>query len=443
MRVHLRMAPRDPAERHRSSTPLEAFFDLTFVVAVAQAGLVLRDGLADGQAGRVLVGYPFVFFGIWWAWMNFSWFASAYDIDDVVYRVAVLVQIAGVLTLAVGVPRALERRDFALMLVGYLVMRLAMVGLWLRAALSNAEGRACALRYAGGITAVQAGWVIWLLEVPKVAALWVFLPLAAAEMAVPLFAEAAGRTAWHPGHIAERYGLFTIIVLGEAVSAGTVAVSAAVEGGASFERLAAVVAGGLLVVFSMWWLYFDMPSEEIVRAVRRSFATRLSGAFAWGYGHYVIFASIAATGAGLAVAVESATHRIALTHLEAGFALTAPVALYLLAVWALHAPYKPAGWLRSFGGPAGAGLVLASSAAPQTALVSGAVLAALVAAGTASRREAPRSEPAGGAPTPERPERPEHTPERPEHTPERSEHTPERTAARAPATADSDVRRRC
>ena len=166
--------------------------------------------------------------------MNFSWFASAYDTDDVPYRVAVLVQMAGVLVVAVGIPRALGSRDFAVMVTGYVIMRMAMVGLWLRAAVSDAAGRQTALRYAAGITVVQVGWVAWFFFVPRDVAVWVFLVLVAAELLVPVFAEAAGRTAWHPGHIAERYGAFTIIVLGEAISAGTLGVNAALEKGTTF-----------------------------------------------------------------------------------------------------------------------------------------------------------------------------------------------------------------
>jgi low temperature requirement protein LtrA len=394
MRVHVRLAARDPDEDHRASTPLELLFDLTFVVAVAQAGAGLRNELTSGQAASALVGFPLVFFAIWWAWMNFSWFASAYDNDDVLYRLSVLVQMAGVLTVAVGIPRALEHRDFAVMVVGYVIMRLAMVGLWLRAAASGPEGRSCALRYAGGIAVVQVAWILWLLEAPKDAALWVFLPLALAELAVPIFAEAAGRTAWHPGHIAERYGLFTIIVLGEALSAATVAVRSALQAGTAFAHLATVVVGGLLTIFSMWWFYFDMPAEEIVRAVRRAFAARLNGAFAWGYGHYVIFAAAAATGAGLAVAVDEAARRSRLTRLETGFVSTTPVALYLVAVWALHAPYKPASWLRNWGPPVAVVLVLASSATPQPVLATGIVLATLVGLARAGRRPAAQPDPA-------------------------------------------------
>ena len=81
-------APRSPAESHRTATPLELFFDLWFVVAVAQAANSLHHALADGHAADGVVGYPLVFFAIWWAWMNFTWFASAYDNDDVLYRLA-------------------------------------------------------------------------------------------------------------------------------------------------------------------------------------------------------------------------------------------------------------------------------------------------------------------------------------------------------------------
>jgi low temperature requirement protein LtrA len=127
------MSSRDPAEDHRVSTPLELFFDLTFAVAVAQAANGLQEGLADGHVRNVLVGYPLVFFAIWWAWMNFTWFASAYDTDDVAYRVSVLVQMTGILILAAGIPRALDGFHFGVMVLGYVVIRLAMVALWLRA----------------------------------------------------------------------------------------------------------------------------------------------------------------------------------------------------------------------------------------------------------------------------------------------------------------------
>ena len=89
------MPGRDPDEAHRSSTPLELLFDLCFVVAVAQAAGALHHDLSAGEIGHGLVSYLVVFFTIWWPWMNFTWFASAYDTDDVAYRLLTFVQIAG------------------------------------------------------------------------------------------------------------------------------------------------------------------------------------------------------------------------------------------------------------------------------------------------------------------------------------------------------------
>ena len=137
-----RMSGRDPTEPHRASTPLELLFDLTFVVAVARAGIELRDALALGQAGLALARYAEIFFGWWWAWMNFTWLASAYETDDVPYRLLTLLRMAGVLVFAAGIPAAFEHFDLATVVTGYVIMRLALVAQWLRAARGHPEGRA-------------------------------------------------------------------------------------------------------------------------------------------------------------------------------------------------------------------------------------------------------------------------------------------------------------
>src|SRR5438309_11656803 len=141
MQLHVRMAGRDPAQTHRASTPLELFFDLTFVVAVSQAAAGLHHGLVAGDAAEALVGFPLVFFAIWWAWMQFTWFASAYDTDDVPYRLMTLVQMGGVLVLAAGVPAAFAEHTFAGIIVGYLIMRLALIAQWIRAGVEHPAGR--------------------------------------------------------------------------------------------------------------------------------------------------------------------------------------------------------------------------------------------------------------------------------------------------------------
>src|ERR1044072_2619125 len=210
------MVARDPAEGHRASTPLELLFDLCFVVAVAQTAGQLHHGLGEGDVLITLVGYLVVFFAIWWAWMGFTWFASAYDCDDVPYRLLVFAQIAGALLMAAGITAMFERRTPNIAVAGgYGVMRLALVVQWLRAAASDPAHRSTARRYAIGIVILQTAWAAMLLE-PQY---WGpgFLVLAALDVMLPIWAERASPTTWHPHHITARHGLLTLIVLGESI----------------------------------------------------------------------------------------------------------------------------------------------------------------------------------------------------------------------------------
>ncbi|WP_415950160.1 low temperature requirement protein A [Streptomyces sp. KLOTTS4A1] len=371
----LPLVSRNRAEGHRAATPLELFFDLCFVVAVAQAGVQLVHAIAEGHAGEGILDYAMVFFAIWWAWMNFTWFASAYDNDDALYRVVTLIQIAGVLILAAGVSRAFLEHDFFVVWLGYVVMRLALVTQWLRAArhASGAE-RTMALRYATGIVIAQIGWTA-LLFAPESALPWVFLVMALVEMAVPVVAERGHTTTWHAHHISERYGLFTIIVLGETIAAATVAVKSGIEENDALDELLPVAAGGLLIVFAVWWIYFVVPIHGHLRSNRQ--------AFLWGYGHYVIFATAAAIGAGLEVAVEEALHEAHISTFAAAAAVTVPTALYLITVWALHSRHFKVGLAQQLVLPCSAVAVLACTFAGHWAvLAAGLVLAATVATGT-------------------------------------------------------------
>ncbi|MDH6142591.1 low temperature requirement protein LtrA [Kitasatospora sp. GP30] len=371
--VMRRMLPRRRDEAHRVATSLELFFDLCFVVAVGQAGRQLALALAEGHLRVALIGYASTFFAVWWAWMNFTWFASAYDTDDVVYRLTTLVQITGALIMAAGIPRMFASRDFALGVLGYVVMRLAMVTQWLRAARGEqGAARAMCRDYALGIALVQVGWVLMLL-LPASAIPYVLPVGVVAELAVPAVAERRVQSAWHPHHIAERYGLFTLIVLGETVSAATVAMQSAVDEHQALGRLIPIAIGGLMVCFAAWWIYFAAPIHEHLRSNRQ--------AFLWGYGHYVVFASAAAIGAGLEVAVEQAVGTAHITTAAATAAVTVPAALYLVTVWALHSRHGKAGaaqWVL----PSTAALVLACTALGRSGvLAAGLVAAAAVAVG--------------------------------------------------------------
>jgi low temperature requirement protein LtrA len=363
------MRARSKQEQHRASTPLELLFDLVFVIAVSQNASALHHGIAENHVAEAILGFTTLFFAIWWAWMNFTWFASAYDTDDVPYRLAVFVQLSGALIIAAGVQNAFVGQ-FGTVTLGYLVMRLAGVAQWLRAARSDPEHRTTAYRYAIGISIVQALWVARL-ALPESWQLATFVVLIIADMAVPIWAERTNMTSWHAQHIAERYGLFTIIVLGESLLSGSLAIQSAMQTGDLTGALATTIIGGLLIVFSMWWLYFDQPAHELLTSVRK--------AFIWGYGHLLVFASAAAVGAGLAVSVDYTTRHAEIGGVGAGAAVTIPVALYLLSLWALHERPRAASLIEASLAPVTALLILLTPFSSQPVLLTGLLLSALLA----------------------------------------------------------------
>ncbi|MBO4272728.1 low temperature requirement protein A [Microbispora triticiradicis] len=334
IRIRVRMSARAVDEPHRAASQLELLFDLTFVVAVAAVTAQFAHDIAAGHGPAGVVPFLQVFFAIWWAWMNFTWFASSYDTDDVAYRLLTMVQMAGVLILAAGVPAAGSRSDYGVITLGYLVMRIGLVAQWLRAGLEDPERRRTALRYAGGITALQAGWLARLVLVetgvlPSWSGLPFFVCLAALELAVPWWAERVRATNWHPHHIAERYGLFTIILLGESVLAASRGAGRALGAGEVGGPTLVIAGAGLVLLFALWWLYFLGPAGDGLTGRRHR-------SYLWGYGHYGMFAALAALGAGLEVAVEWSGHDGAASRTALGYAVAVPVGLYLALLLAVH-----------------------------------------------------------------------------------------------------------
>jgi low temperature requirement protein LtrA len=276
-------------------------------------------------------------------------------------------------------------------------MRLALVALWLRAAAEDPAGRSTAIRFAVGVAVIQAGWVLRLAMEPPVA--YVAIPiLLAGEHFVPWWAERSGRpTPWHAGRIAERYGLFTIIVLGVCILATTTAIQLALADRGFSASVFGVAVGGLVLVFTAWWAYFKHSAHL---AERRGSAVY---AFSWGYGHFVVFAAAAALGAGLQVAADATHSQIALPPVAAALTVAVPVAVYVGAVGTLHLTEANRGSLVSLG--IGVMLLLATAlATPELGLslavpTMGIVVVGLIALGRIrdARRAAARPESAAGA----------------------------------------------
>ncbi|MDQ3656729.1 MAG: low temperature requirement protein A [Chloroflexota bacterium] len=360
---------RDAGESHRNAVPLELFFDLVFVVAVALASQNLHYFESDDHFNTGIVRYLMVFFAIWWAWMNFTWFASAYDSDDWLYRLLTLVQMAGALIMAAGVPEAMNDNRYPIIIAGYMVMRLALVVQWLRAAAGDPERRVTALTYAAGIAVVQVWWSLNLF-VPDGWTDAVYIIGVAAELTIPVIAERKAVTPWHPHHITERFGLFTLIVLGESILASSNSIVEGIDvGDRTFEMLRLAISG-FAIVAAMWWLYFAYPQRGHLRTFRMTFR--------WGYSHYFIFASAAAVSAGIEVAVDYNTDRTSLSAAKAAAALCVPVAVFVMAVW--FPMIRPnADRVVNVAIPAVAGLVLVAVFLPYSLQLAAMLMIALVA----------------------------------------------------------------
>ncbi|PUA82118.1 hypothetical protein C7S10_05890 [Nocardioides currus] len=335
------MTGRDPRESHRAATPLELLYDLTFVIAFGLAADELAHALAADHVGSGLGGFAFAMFAVTWAWIQYTWFASAYDTDDWLCRLMVMVQMIGVLILALGLPALFsslehgEHFDNRVMVLGYVVMRVPMVAMWLRAARADPPRRRSPLVYVATIVASQVIWCyIALAEMTIEHTLLVMVVPLVVELSGPVFGErvaADQRIPWHPHHLAERYGLLVIIALGEGLL-GTVAALSAIVGpdGPGWSGDVAILGvAGVALIFGMWWIYFVLPNGELL--------DRHPGrGLAWGYSHFVVMAALVAVGAGLHVAAYFIEHHSELDAVATLWTVVVPLAAYVIGVLVLY-----------------------------------------------------------------------------------------------------------
>jgi low temperature requirement protein LtrA len=333
-----RLTGRDPNEAHRPATQLELLFDLTIVVAIGTAADQLAEHVAEGHVRAGVLGFAFAAFAVTWAWSNYSWFASAYDTDDWVFRLATMVQMVGVVVLALGLEQMFasidhgDTLDLGVMVAGYVVMRVSMFFLWTQAGRHDPARRPAARTYLWTIAIAQAGWVALVLV--SVSVTWSFVIAAAllfVELTGPAIAERRhGGTPWHADHMAERYGLLVIITLGEGVIGTVAALNAVVHGEEGWTLDAVLVAvAGVGLTFGSWWAYFALPWANALRAPRPR-------AFTWRYGHILIFAGLAAMGSGLHVAALFLEHETEVGAVATVASVVVPVTVFIGALYATY-----------------------------------------------------------------------------------------------------------
>lgn len=145
----------------RTTTPLELLYDLTYVIAFATGAELLAAAVTEGETVSGIIAYVFATFAVTWAWLNFTWFSSAYGNDDALFRVLTIVQMVGAVLMVFGLPASFHATAEGLsplsplVIAGYIVMRVPLIVLWLRAAKQDAEHRAVNRAYALAIGIAQ------------------------------------------------------------------------------------------------------------------------------------------------------------------------------------------------------------------------------------------------------------------------------------------------
>ncbi len=319
---------RSKDEPHRAATPLELFYDLIFVVAIASLAATFHHAITEWHhVDHAVFMFFWIFWCIWWPWNSYTWLASGYDTDDAQFRLASFAQMVGVIIIAVGVEPAFKESDFLVLTIGYVILRIPFIFMWLKIAYDDVVSRPVALRYSIGVFILQICWTVSVLYYPS---WYIFGTLLVLEMLVPYFAESSidkgKNTKYHHEHIEERLGLLTIIVLGESILASVYAMQKVFDH--YTPELGILTAATLLILFSMWWLYFDDKVED---KLENEFV-----AFVLGYGHYFIFAAATAVGAMISVNVDVVTNHAVITQEHAILGLAVAIAVYLISVWLCH-----------------------------------------------------------------------------------------------------------
>lgn len=333
------LSARDSTQEHRAATPLELMFDLAAVIAIAAAAAGLHHAIAAAHVADGIIGFIYSFFMIWIAWLNYTWFASAYDDESIFFRVMSMIIMFGALVLAAGISTVFEGKPLYIALTGFIIMRISLVALWLAAARGDEEHKPAALRYALGITVAQIYWFfsIVLVQPESNYALPLFFIGVVIELCIPPFAESTSPTAWHKHHIVERHSLLNIIVLGECFLAVVMSIREGVGHGAPSWEILEVGVLASIITFILWTLYFSQ--EEHLHTVEKKHT------MLWADGHFALFASAAAAGAGFAVMVELATHHATVSQQAAALSVAIPVAIYVFTLWLIRDRF----WLNGFG----------------------------------------------------------------------------------------------
>ena len=285
--------------RHRAVSWLELFFDLAFVAGISQIGIPF----AENYSPQGLLRYAFMFFLIWWAWLGHTMYSTRFENDDLAQRCLTFVQIFAVAVMAANARATLGSQDSAGFVAAYALMRVILSLQYVRAR-KIPETRQLAVIYASGIGGAALLWMSSA-AVPVPARFWFWALALLVELGTPAVASRhARKLPPDAAHLPERFGLFTIILLGEGVAQVMRGIEA--QPAWTFATVFSAVLS-LALVFAYWWWYFEAAAaaeERNISSPRERLAFQV-----WRYSHFPLYLGIAATGVGLQHLISMALAR--------------------------------------------------------------------------------------------------------------------------------------
>ncbi|MGR6322095.1 low temperature requirement protein A [Micromonospora soli] len=286
----------------RRASWLELFFDLVFVVAVFRLGQLLLDD----PSTRGLLVYAGLISTIWWLWFSFSYFADLFDDDRPPSRLVQLAAMLGVLALSAALPSAsaADAERFAVAYGLLLVLLTAAYGVVGRI---DVEAREFCWWNAGGFLSAAVLWFGSLLAPPPLRyGVWAVALAVNAAIAGPLAYALVSRAPTQKSHMPERFGLFTIVVLGEAV----LAVANGIDASGWQPSSVAIGVAGFVIACGVWWVYFlaTYDSEAGNRVLRAGRQATVRSYF-YAYGHLVVYAAIVTASVAVELAAKAAAHQ--------------------------------------------------------------------------------------------------------------------------------------
>lgn len=283
--LRLRIGGESEEEQERRATWTELFYDLVFVVAISQ----LAHNLKGDISWSGIVKFVFLFIPVWWSWIGTTMYANRFDNDDIGRRLLVGLQMLTAAALAVNIHHGLDANSVGFALA-YALGRMVLIWEYVRAGVQIPEARPLTIRYAVGFA---IACLFWLVSV-AVPSPWRFL-LWGIGIGIDLVTPFTARQhhiklAPHPLHLPERFGLFTLIVLGESI----VGVVDGVSQKAWSVTSAIAAFCGLGIAFAIWWVYFDNLGGTPIQSSKSEGRSRKM--MIWLYGHFPLVVGIAGVG---------------------------------------------------------------------------------------------------------------------------------------------------